>query len=197
MNIPQIIILASGCLALLAAFVFYFKANNVAGTITITVAFLMSLVGGVGPATIKDMMFKQSNAGFEFSFRRNIDTPEKIQLAINVDSEIDKGNTSDKSVKLIQETKDTPDSKRSAADYLILATDNWKSGNYIEGMAFAQQGLMLDPKDVRLKATLLHRMGALLADMGVKVKAEEFYYKSIGVDSKFSWPYNNLVPQQS
>ena len=179
MNTPQIIILTSGCLALLAAFVFYFKANNVAGTITITVAFLMSLVGGVGPTTIKDMMFKQSDAGFEFSFRRNIDTPEKIQRAINVDSEIDKGNTSDESVKLIQETKDTPDSKRSAADYLILATDNWKAGNYIEGMAFAQQGLMLAPKDVRLKATLLHRIGALLGNMGANVKAEEFYYNSI------------------
>jgi tetratricopeptide (TPR) repeat protein len=190
MNTPQIIILASGCLTLLTAFVFYFNAKNIAGTSTITVAFLMILVGGVGPTTIKNMIFKKSDDGFEFSFRRNIDTPEKIKRAINVDSEIDKGITSDKSVKLVQETKDTPDAKRSAADYLILATDNWKAGNYIEGIAFAQQGLRLDPKDTRLKATLLHRMGALLG--GIGDKAEEFYYKSIGVDSKFSWPYINL-----
>jgi tetratricopeptide (TPR) repeat protein len=190
MDTPQIIILACGCLTLLTAIVFYSNAKNIAGTSTISFAFLMILVGGVGPTTIKDMIFKQSDDGFEFRISRNIDTPEKIKLAIDVDSEIDKGITSNKSVKLVKETKDTPDARRSAADYLILATDNWKSGNYIEGIAFAQQGLRLDPKDIRLKATLLHRMGALLGSIGDK--AEEFYYKSIEVDSEFSWPYINL-----
>ena len=192
MDTPQIITITIGCVTFLVAFLFYFKSNNFAGTSTITVAFLLSLIGSVGPSTIKDMMFKQSEAGIEFSFRRNIDTPKKIQSAIEVGAEIDQGISSVRGVKLLQETMNTLDAKRSAADYLVLATNSWKAANYIEGIAFAQQGIRLNSKNVRLKATLLYRMGALLKDMGNSVKAEEFYNKSIDLDSNFSWPHIGL-----
>jgi Flp pilus assembly protein TadD len=126
------------------------------------------------------------------SLERNIDTPEKIQSAISTARELDRGKTSKASEQLIEDTKAIPELKRSAADYLVLATDHWRVGHVIEGITYAQQGLRLEPKDIRLEAALLHCMGGLLMDKGEKDEAERHYRDAIDTDPAFSSSHCNL-----
>ncbi|MDH3997289.1 MAG: tetratricopeptide repeat protein [Desulfuromonadales bacterium] len=192
MSAPQIILFAFCLLLFLAAIFFFYRGNNGGGTVVIIAALTLCLVSAVGPTTISNLVLEQTADGFKLDLCRNVDTPEKIEAHLQAAAEINKGDKSAATHEIVQEIAETPDAKRSAADYLVLATTSWKQAHYIDGLAYAQQGLRLQPEDERLHATLLHRMGALLVEMGDNAKAEEYFHKAIAADPTFSWPYNNL-----
>lgn len=191
MDGPQKILFLLGSLLLITACSLFFLDKNSAGWAAMTTGLVLSLASALGPSTIQSLMFKSAN-GSEMSIQRSTDTPEKLQAAIKVVKEANQGMIGDQSKKLFDEAEATPEAKRSAVDYLLLATEHWKSGDYLDGLTFAQQGLRLDPEDHHLKAALLNQMGILLSGMGDTTRAETFYKKAISVDARFAAAHNNF-----
>ncbi|MCH9021386.1 MAG: hypothetical protein IID32_01310, partial [Planctomycetes bacterium] len=142
----QLFTIIIGCVVFLASFVFFYNDNNIAGSFTLIPALIITIVGSVGPETIANFTFKRTGKGTEFSFTRNTETQEKTKAAITATTEIEADKVSEQTEQLVEDTKEIIDAKRSASDYLILATDNWKSKDYIEALTFVQQRLRLNPK---------------------------------------------------
>ena len=84
------------------------------------------------------MIFKQADSGFDFSFKRNTDTPDKIQSVIDAETKIGSGVGSVENDLLAKKSKSVPDAKRSAADYLVLATNSWSSKKLIDGITYVK-----------------------------------------------------------
>lgn len=98
----------------------------------------------------------------------------------------------EKAKPLIEEAIKRADAVRSAEDYLALATENWRAKNYDKAFQFVYAGLSLDPKDKRLKATLIHRKASIFYSSGLTEKAIKFYNEAIKLAPEFSWPHNNM-----
>ena len=63
--------------------------------------------------------------------------------------------------ELIKEAEDRAPEQRSPEDYLILATEKWRAKKYDAALEYVFAGLALNPEDVRIKATLIHRKGSI------------------------------------
>jgi len=82
--------------------------------------------------------------------------------------------------------------ERSAADFLILATNAWKSKDFETAIYQAQQGLSIRPANTRLHATLTHRLASVYRSIGAIEIAERLYRRSITEDPTFAQPHYNL-----
>lgn len=91
-----------------------------------------------------------------------------------------------------EEIEKKEEKEYSAEDYLVLATEARSKKEYEDGLKFARAGLDLQPEDIRLKATLTHRLGSIYGGMG-KVESEiKYYEEAVRLDPAFSWPHHNL-----
>ena len=97
-----------------------------------------------------------------------------------------------KAKPLIEAALSRSPEKRSAEDYLALATKNWLAKNYDEALADVYAGLNLEPEVLRTKATLIFRKASIYQDLGLADQAINLYKEAIALDSQFSWPNISL-----
>jgi tetratricopeptide (TPR) repeat protein len=158
-------------------------------------ALLLSLFSGVGPYTIKGIAAKWGKDGGEIKIDRHIATDEERELAVQISQDQPMPKTKEegeKTISAVKAAEKRPEKKRSAEDYLILATQKWRSEEFDRALEYVYAGLSLKPENIRIKATLLHRLASIYefqknSDLGVK-----YYSEAIDLDPKFSWPHNNL-----
>lgn len=95
----------------------------------------------------------------ELSVKRRRETPDSERQA-GFEFAQNAFEITDEKKKLIENAKGRSDEERSPEDYLVLATDAWRDKKYDDGLKYAFNGLNLNPKDIRTKATLIERGGS-------------------------------------
>ena len=73
-----------------------------------------------------------------------------------------------------------------------MATEKWRAKEYDAALADVFAGLALNPADVRIKATLIHRKASIYDNSGSKELGIKFYKKAIELDPEDSVAHNNL-----
>ena len=91
MPTPQTVLLVLGVTLFFTAALFYYKDKKLAGSSFILFAFLVVMIGSIGPDSIKELAFKQNKDGTEMSLTPAIDTPQKISNSILVARKIERG----------------------------------------------------------------------------------------------------------
>ena len=76
--------------------------------------------------------------------------------------------------------------------FLLLAADALWTKQIDHARDPAQQGLKLNPKDQRIRASLLNIIGNTLASAGTQDKASEHFRSAIKTDPTFAFPHGNL-----
>ena len=94
--------------------------------------------------------------------------------------------------KVIKAAAQRPEEKRSPEDYLVLATEKWRTKNYDKALGLVYAGLSLSQNDVRTHATLMHRKASIYVSLGIENLGIKFYREATKLDSQFSWPHYSL-----
>jgi tetratricopeptide (TPR) repeat protein len=119
-------------------------------------------------------------------------TKEDKDLAINFAQDKPSLEIVKKTEKLITAAEQRSDERRSLEDYLVLATEKWRTKRYDEALRLVYAGLSLNPEDSLTQATFIHRKASIYEGLGMQDFAIEYYKEAIQLDPKFSWPHNNL-----
>lgn len=157
-------------------------------------ASILSLISGIGPYTIKGIAAKWGKDGGEIKVDRHIATDEEREFAVQIsqDQPVTETKEEEKIIAVIETAENRPEEKRSAEDYLILATKKWRGKEYDKAFEYVYAGLSLNPDNIRIKATLLHRLGSIYGDLNSYDLGIKYYSEAIDLDPKFSWPHHNL-----
>jgi tetratricopeptide (TPR) repeat protein len=126
-----------------------------------------------------------SNDGFKIRFHN---PPEEKKILSQFSQDKASPEILEKAKPLIEEANNRTDAVRSAEDYLALATENWRAKNHDKAFQFVYAGLSLNPKDKRLKATLIYRKASIFKACGLIEYAIKFNNEAIKLDPEFSWP---------
>ncbi len=177
---------------LVVATVMVLKGSS--GNSVFVFAFTVLLLGmaSVGPSTIKTWGAKWGGDGGHIGFDRYQPTEPERQLALKVSQDQLSSEIKNEGEEYIEEAKQRSPEKRSPEDYLALATEKWRAKDYDGALADVFAGLALNPKDVRIKATLIHRKASIYLFAGLKDFGVKFYKEAIALDPDFSWPHYNL-----
>jgi Tfp pilus assembly protein PilF len=146
------------------------------------------VVAAVGPETIKRFAFGKDGLQIE----RHQPSPEEQDLAIAASADTVPDEMEQQAEKLATEASRRSEQERSAEDYLMLATQEWRAKRYDAALQNAYSGLLVASPGTRTHATLLHRAGSAYHYMGQHQYGEAHYRKAIAADPRFSLPHNNL-----
>jgi Flp pilus assembly protein TadD len=164
--------------------------HNVFPEIGLGLGVLLVVLGGINPATIKTLHWKDSATGQELSFDRHQPTKNEIEQILALSDEKKDEDISDE--PLVKAAKERADRKKSAADYLLLATEAWKKEQYEKALRYAYTGLELNPADIRIKASLQTRIATVYHDMGDLELGIAVYKKAMQTDPSYAGAQNNL-----
>jgi len=177
----------------LLAGVLMISLGNSGFSITIF-GFTVLLIGmaSVGPSTIKTWGAKWGSDGGQIGFERYQPTEEDRELTLKLAQDNPSPEIEKKGEELIEEAEERTPEKRSPEDYLALATEKWRAKDYDNALADVFAGLALNPKDVRVKASLIARKATIYHFTGLRDFGVKFHKEAIALDPGFSWPHNNL-----
>jgi tetratricopeptide (TPR) repeat protein len=154
---------------------------------------LLLIWTSVGPSTIKTFTAKwDPKGGGQIRFDRHQATEEERELVEEFAQDQPSPEIEEEGQKFIKKARQRSPDKRSAEDYLALAADKWRAKDYDVALENIYSGLALQPEDIRIKATFVHRKANNFASLGLKEQAEKFFKEAINIDPSFSWPHNNL-----
>lgn len=151
-------------------------------------ALSLMVISLFGPQTIKKFKFGISN-GIEIERKF---PEEKKPILFEYAQKDASTKPREEAIELVKEAAELPESKRSAEDYLVLATESWRAKKYDEALDFTYAGLHLNPSDIRTKATSIHRLGSIYDYLGNKDLGIKYYEEALKIDPTFSWPHINL-----
>jgi len=153
---------------------------------------LLIALAGVGPSTIKTLGAKWGKDGEQLGLDRYQATEKEQKLVEKFSQDKPSPEIEKEGQKFIEKAEERPPEKRSVEDYLALAADKWRAGDYDAALEDVYAGLALKPEDIRIKATLVHRKANNFMSLGSQEQAEKFFKEAIKIDPLFSWPHNNL-----
>lgn len=158
--------------------------------LALILACLLAIVAAVNPDSIVNLGFMHDKGGTQFGVTRHVPAPQEIAQVLALADDDPSSSLPDD--PLVTAARERNPGQKAATDFLLLATDAWKEGRIDEGLAYAFQGLALEPGDSRVKASLENRIGTLFKELDSANNAMEFYDRAIQTDSSFSWPHVNL-----
>jgi len=154
---------------------------------------LFIIAGACGVERLKEIQLKLGRLGtYGFGLKRDVPAQEDVNVLVK--SAVDHVAPDEKKrVETLEDNAEKrPDNKRSAADYLVLATRAWRNRRFHDAVDLAYKGLSLNPDDKRLRATLLLRLATAYKGIDLSDLRENLFRQSIEVDRKFAWPHYNL-----
>jgi tetratricopeptide (TPR) repeat protein len=154
-------------------------------------ALLIGVVA-VGPDSIKTLGFKWGKDGGHIGFDRYQPTEPERELALKLAQDNPSPEIEKKGEKFIEKAEERVPEQRSPEDYLALANEKWRAKDYDAALADVYAGLDLNPKDVRVKASLIFSKGRLFFFLGLRDEAIKHFKDALEVDSEFSWPHVGL-----
>ena len=154
-------------------------------------AFLIGL-GTFGIENVKKFNLTLGKLRVGLETERYEPSSEEVAKAIEESADTVTPDREREAAILADEAKRRSEEERSAADFLILATNAWKSKDFETAVYQAQQGLRIRPANTRLHATLTHRFASVFDSIGAIELAERLYRRSITEDPTFTWPHLNL-----
>ncbi|MDA0691246.1 MAG: tetratricopeptide repeat protein [Nitrospinae bacterium] len=150
-------------------------------------------MAGVGPTRIANFGAKWGKGGGEFGVSvRNQPTEKERELVLKVSQDQLSPEIEKEEQDYIKEAEERAPERRSPEDYLALATEKWRAKDYDGALADVFAGLALNPKNIRIKASLIHRKGSAFHDLGLMDQAKKYYKEAIELDPSFSLPHSNL-----
>jgi len=94
---------------------------------------------------------------------------------------------------LVRAAREREAGQRSAMDYLLLSTEEWKDGNYEKSLRNAYTGIAVGTANKRIMACLELRIGTVFQDLGSEDRswelAGECFDTAMEMDPKFPLPY--------
>ena len=163
--------------------------ETAAVVIVFSTAIIFLIVAAFNPYDIIEIVLSGKGG---LKIKRNQPSPEERKEILKIAQDEPVKVDEKEKEKLVEAAKNRPDERRAAEDYLILSTEAWRAEKYDDALKLAFAGFNIDPKDKRVKTTLIHRIGSIYDDLEVLPLAETYYKKAIALDSTFSWPHNNL-----
>ena len=94
------------------------------------VSYLFSNAGGIGPYTIKTFFAKLGKEGMQIGFDRHQASKKEKELVEEFAQDKPSPEIEEEGRKFIEKAAQRPPGKRSAEDYLALATDKSRAKNY-------------------------------------------------------------------
>jgi tetratricopeptide (TPR) repeat protein len=146
----------------------------------------------VGPSTIKTLGAKWGAGGGHIGFDRYQPTEKEKELIEEFSQDKPSPEIEKEGQKFIEGAEGRSPEKRSAEDYLVLATDKWRAKKYEEAFENVYAGLALEPRDVRIKANLVHRKASIFHYVDSKMEAAKIYKEAMSIDPKLFLPHYNL-----
>ena len=190
-EIQKILFWFSGLFILIAGGMIYLGHPGYA---TCVLGFSVLLIGvaGVRPSTIKTFGAGWGKGEGHFGIARYLPTENVRELVEDFSQDKPSPEIEEEGKKFIEQAEERPPEKRSTEDYLALAADKWRAKDYDAALQNVYAGLALEPEDIRIQATLVHRKANNFASLGSKEHAEKCFNEAINIDPSFSWPLNNL-----
>jgi tetratricopeptide (TPR) repeat protein len=149
-------------------------------------------MASVGPSTIKTWGAKWGGDGGHIGFDRYQPTEPERKLALKLAEDKPSPKIEKEGKEYIKEAEERPPEKRSPEDYMALATEKWRAKDYGAGLADVFSGLALNPDNIRIKASLIHRKASIFHSLGLWNQAEKYLKEAIEVDPGFPWLYNGM-----
>jgi len=121
--------------------------------------FTVLLLGmaSVGPSTIKTWVAKWGGDGGHIGFDRYQPTEQERELSIKLAQDNPSPEIEKEGKEFITKAEERAPERRSPEDYLALATEKWRAKDYDGALADVFAGLALNPKNIRIKASLIHK----------------------------------------
>jgi tetratricopeptide (TPR) repeat protein len=123
---------------------------------------------------------------------RHIPANEQISDAVKL-VQYAEHNASFSSEPLVVQAQNRNDTERSALDYLLISTENWKNGDYEKSLRNAYTGIAVKSDDKRIMACLELRLGTVFQDLGSEDRswelAEKCFNDAINIDDSFQMSY--------
>lgn len=183
MNIGRWIAIISGAILIFGGF--FISLEPATRIVALLAGAGSFLVGAFDPDNLMNVKFGKK--GVEIN--RYQPTEQERELALKLAQEKRSPEIGKEGEKLIEEAKERTPEQRSPEDYLTLATEKWRAKDYDGALADVFAGLALNPKNVRVKVTLIYRKGVIYFNLGLIDEAVKLYNEAIILDPKFSWPH--------
>ena len=167
-------------------------SGDIETAIVVTVfstAIIFLIVAAFNPYDILEIAFSGKGG---LKIKRNQPSPEERKEILKIAQDEPVKVDEKEKEKLVEAAKNRPDERRSAEDYIVLATEFWRAKKYDDALKLAFVGSNLNPENKRIKATLINRIGSIYGDLKVISLEETYYKKAMELDAQFSTPCNNL-----
>lgn len=155
-----------------------------------TIGLLLTILAAVNPYEILEIKASGKGVLIKRYQPAKEEREEAIKFAADEPVKILAGEKQKK--KLIKAAEHRTDVMRSVEDYLVLATEAWRGKNYDDALKFAFLGLSIKPYDIRVRSTLIYRVGIVYQDLKIYDLAKKYFINAMNEDPEFSWPHNGL-----
>ena len=157
-----------------------------------TIAVFLICIGAFGIENAKKFKLRlgdRFSVGIETE--RYEPTPKEEAQAIAVSQDALTPEQEQEALELRRQAEARKQGTRSAADFLVLSTEAWRSKNFDAAVSLAQHGRSLGPSN-SLAASLTQRMATAYYELGATRHAEKLFRQAIALAPTLTAPRNNL-----
>ncbi len=129
------------------------------------------LFGAFGPDNVKNIEVGKEGV----KITRYQPTQQERELALNLAQDKPSPEIEKEGERFIEQAEERTPEQRSPEDYLALATEKWRAKDYDAALADVFAGMALNPKNIRTKASLIHRKGSIYYFLEPNSDGMKFY----------------------